>query len=1101
MSKYRFNYDKMKRDFDGGMKMKKGVVLKSLAAATIVYGAIGFFGVPYAIKNIAPQKIAEATKGGMFSVESASFNPFTFHLSLKKMAFKTPQKGDLVALEHFSINIDPSSYLWRGGWVIKDIALIEPKITVRRDTEGNFNFKWLTELGKSDETQKKSEPLKLLVEHFTLQEGSLLYRDQSEGRSYALDTAPIGFSLENIDLRHLSTSKGALRLYATINDGGFIELQGKIDSLSPLLIGGNAAFNSGKLYAPWRYFKDKLPIEVADGEAKCTFHYRFNSDDINATELSRLNADVNRVRIIPKGEEHNLLTMGALHLQGGKVLPMRKVFSAESLKLSSLDMSAERSADGTIDWVHYIEAIKKAFPEDENETKIPWKVALDRVDLDGVGVTWNDKAPLEPYRLRLENLSLHSTALSSEETAPLNFALSSGALSVVRQHDGGQIAVLNRIGIDGISVERALKTARVSNITIENPSVALKRLKDGTLDLSRFVYAPPPHESKPSSETPWQYALDSATLSEGNVRFVDEVPSKKVALNLDRLTINVRNFSSDPKIANHIVASTRINGKSTLNVDADLVRETVHSKGRFDLKALDVSTFDPYLEPSTYAAIHRGSLSVAGNYDYTPRKAVVNGKVALSDWVVDDSRDETVLSGWESIGATPFTYAYPDNRLKINQLAVDGFYINALIDAKKELNFSLLGKHAATEGNTTRSRASNPFGIDIVKLLIRNSSATFSDLSLPLPFKTYIHDLEGSVLGISTTKDVTTFVKLRGGVDKYGLAKIDGQLNTKAPKQYTDMKVAFENLELKEYTPYSLQFLGYKIADGRLFLDLGYKINGGKLNGDNKILIKKIELGAEKEGGSPWPMRLVVALLEDSDGIIDINLPIEGDVNKPDFKYGKVVWQVIKNLFTKAVTSPFRLLGSMMGLESDTLSSIDFEGGSAVLLPPQKEKLDQISTMLIKRPKLLLEVYGASDSVSDVRALKAEKLVLAAIKRDKESKIDSVQAVSLDLLESMAKELLERGEIKALKSKLQEEHKEESAFVRYYSAELIERLIAIQSITPEEIQALSTRRSEQIYQYLAKTPGLEKRVVAKQNESVKATKEGEIPVRLNVIVP
>lgn len=190
-----------------------------------------------------------------------------------------------------------------------------------------------------------------------------------------------------------------------------------------------------------------------------------------------------------------------------------------------------------------------------------------------------------------------------------------------------------------------------------------------------------------------------------------------------------------------------------------------------------------------------------------------------------------------------------------------------------------------------------------------------------------------------------------------------------------------------------------------------------------------------------------------------------------------------------------------MGIESDKLSTVDFESGSAVLLPPQKEKLDQISTMLIKRPKLLLEVYGASDSVSDGHALKSEKLVLEAIKRDKESKIDSVQAVSLDLLESMAKESLERGEIKALKSKLQEEHKEESAFVRYYSAELIKRLIAIQTITPEEIQTLSTRRSEQIYQYLTKAPGLEKRVVVKQNESVKTTKEGEIPVRLNVVVP
>jgi uncharacterized protein involved in outer membrane biogenesis/outer membrane protein OmpA-like peptidoglycan-associated protein len=1100
MSKYRFNYDKIKRDFDKGMKMKKMLVLKSFAAATVVYGVIGFFGIPYAIKNIVPQKIAESTNGGLFSVESASFNPFTFNLSLKKMAFKTPERGDLIALEHFSINVDPLSYLWKGALVIGDITLEVPKITIRRDKEGTFNFKWLTELGNKDEPQVKSEPPKLLIEHFRLEDGGLSYTDKSEGKSYALDSGPIGFSLDNIDLCHLSVSKGLLRFYATVNDGGFIELRGKIDALSPLKIGGHIAVDSGKLYVPWRYFKEKMPIEVADGVMKVGFDYRFNSDDINGTELSHVSADVNKLRIIPKWEEHNLLTMGALHLQEGKVLPMRKVFSAESLKLSSIDLSAERSKEGVIDWVHYIEAIQKAFPEDENETKVPWKVALDRFDLEGLGVTWNDKAPLEPYRMRLDNLSLHASAVNSDESAPLNLSLTSGALSVLRQKDGGQIAALDGIGVDGIRVDRTEKMAHVSSITLKNPSVTLKRLKKGTLDVSRLVYAPVAKAEKSSSEAPWNYVLDSTSLLDGKVRFMDEVPSKNVALNLEQLNANVRNYSSDPKTASHITVSTHINGKSTLNVDADLVREKLHSNGRFDLKGLDLVTFDPYLESSTYASIHRGSLSLAGNYDYTLSKADVKGKIALSDWVIDDSRDGTVLSGWDSIGVTPFAYAYPDNRLKINELSVDGFYINALIDAKKVVNFSTLGKHVSTEGNTTRA-SGNPFGIDIVKFLLNDSSATFSDLSLPLPFKTYIHDLKGSVLGISTTKDVTTFVKLRGGVDRYGLAKIDGQLNTKAPKQYTDITVAFDNLELQEYTPYSLQFLGYKIVGGRLFLDLGYKINNGKLDAQNNVLIKQIELGEEQAGGSPWPMRLVVALLEDSEGVIDIDLPIQGDVNSPDFKYGKVVWQVIKNLFTKAVTSPFRLLGSIMGIENDTLSSIEFESGSAALLPPQKEKLDKIVEMFAKRPKLILEVYGASDPASDAHALKGQKLLLAAIKRNQELKIDSPQAMSLDLLELMAKESLERGEIKALKSKLEEQYKEESAFVRYYSAELIERLIAVQRVTPEEVQALSMQRSEQIRHYLSKNPGFEKRVVIKENESVHTNKKGEIPVRLGVVVP
>jgi hypothetical protein len=518
------------------------------------------------------------------------------------------------------------------------------------------------------------------------------------------------------------------------------------------------------------------------------------------------------------------------------------------------------------------------------------------------------------------------------------------------------------------------------------------------------------------------------------------------------------------------------------------------------LKGIDVSIFDPYLEPASYASLRRGTLGVAGNYDFTPAKTTVKGKVALSDWVVNDTRDDSVLLGWQNIGATPFVYAYPDNRLKISQLAIDGFYTNALVDSKKVLNYSTLSKKSASDANTTKS-AGNPFGLDIVKLVLRDSSANFSDMSLPLPFKTYIHDLEGSVLGISTTKDVTTFVKLRGGVDQYGLAKIDGQLNTAAPKKYTDIKVAFDNLDLKSYTPYSLEFLGYKIDGGKLFLNLGYKIDQGQMNGDNKVVIKQIELGAEKEGGSPWPMRLVVALLEDSEGVIDVSLPVEGDVNKPDFKYGSVVWQVIKNLFTKAVTSPFRLLSSMMGIENDKLSSIDFEGGSSVLQPPQIEKLDQIAAMLAKHPKLSMNIYGGWDAVSDTHALKAKKLVQAALKRNKGLKIDTPQAMSLDLLEDMADDSLDTKELKTIKNTLKEKYPEEAAFVRHYSEVLVEKLIAIQPLTLQETQVLAHQRSEGIRTYLMKNAGLEKRLIIKGEEAIKTSESGEIPVRLEIVVP
>lgn len=1078
--------------------MNKGLIFKSLAAVVSTYAIAGFFGVPYFLKNVAPAYVLEATKGGQFAVESAFFNPFTFHLTLNKLSFKTPQNSDFIALKQFSINVDPLAYLWKGAWVIGDIALSKPKMTLKRDEAGDFNFKWLTELG-GDEEEKPSESLGLIIKHFALKNGTIHYRDFTQRDPYILDMGPIGFNLDNIDLRDLSTSDGKMRLYATINEGGFVDLSGKIDSLSPLIVGGSVAFDSGKLYTPWRYFKEKFPVEVADGSAAFGFDYHFDGNDVNGTELSKFYFGVDKLRIIPKGEQRNLLSLSSLRLRDGSILPMKKSFKASSLNLSGITLAAERSKEGKIDWLNYVEAIQNAFPKDENESESePWSVALGSVAVENVGVEWTDNAPREPYQATLSNITLHTGPVSSDEKVLLNLSLATDALRVTRQSDNTLTAGLENLRVDGMEIDRVGKVAEVQKLSLRGPSIVVKRLSDGSVDLSQYVYA---SSSEGAQGTPWGYKIGEIDVGEGSVAFRDEVPQKKVTANFDQIHLNLKGFESNPERKTELFFTSRLNNKSTIELQSDLVRSPLRSKGSIRVKELDISLADPYIEPSTYASLRRGNLSLFADYDYKPAKTEMRGKVALHDWVVNDSRDNTVLLGWDKIGVTPFVYAYPDNRLKINQLAIDGFYTNAHIDPKKILNYSTLTKTAAKESNTTKKAVGNSFGLDIVKLLLRGSSATFSDMSLPLPFKTYIHDLEGSVLGISTTKDVTTFVKLRGGVDQYGLAKIDGSLNTKDPKKFTDVKVAFDNLELKGYTPYSLEFLGYKIDGGKLFLDLGYKIDGGKLNGANRVLIKQIELGGQKEGGSPWPLRFVVALLEDSDGVIDIDLPIEGDVNNPDFKYGKVVWQVIGNLFTKAVTSPFRLLGSMMGIESDKLSSIEFEGGSTTLLPPQVEKLDQTIAILSKRPKLAINVYGGWNEAQDVHALKAKKLVQAALKRNKDLKIDSVQAMSLEILEDMAEDSLDKKELKTLKASLREKYHEEAAYVRHYSAALVEKLIPLQPLNPQELQALGTQRAVMVRNYLVKTAGFEKRVNVKENEVIKESKAEAVPIRLEIVVP
>lgn len=1080
--------------------MKKQFLIYTALAAVSLYAVVGFFGVPYLIKHVAPPKVAAATEGGQLSVEKASFNPFTFRLSLQKLSFKTPKSGDFVAVDFFTINVNPLEYLWKGEVVVQSIQIENPRISLSKDSNGEMNFGWLLE-GEENTTKEPSKPLALLIRDFTLKSGVVEYADVSEGKNYHQSINTIGFHVENVDFRETSHSKGIMRLYATINEGGFVDLRGKIAAMKPFALSGSVAVNSGKLYTPWRYFKEKLPIEVADGTAHFSSKYELSTEDINATKLSNVQMGLHSLRIIPKGEQRKLLDVGSVNISDATIWPMRKVFDASSLKLDGLTLSASRSRSGVIDWLDYIEQINKAFPEDENETKIPWSVSIQDLVLNNMGVAWADNGPKVPYAATLEGISLNSQKVSSNPKKTVNAQLKTGKMGVYRSIDSSVVAGFENLSISQIAIEREAKNALVEKVEIGGLTLSLKRLKDGSIDLKQLLYISNTKE-KISNGSPWSYRVNDVALNKASVGFVDELPERPVAINLDEVHLGVKNLSSNKGEEMNIEAFSRINKKTTLKIISQLRLETLYSKGNFELSHFSLPLIDPYIEPATYAQLHRGDLSLRGTYSYTPLKTSLEGKLALEDWVVEDRRDASVLLGWNRIGVTPFVYAYPDNRLKVNHISVDGLYTNVLIDQNKTLNFSTLSKAKKRDANVSAAASVNPFGIDVIKLSLLNSSATFSDLSLPLPFKTYTHDLGGEVLGISTTKDVTTFVKLRGGVDQYGSTKINGQLNTKAPKEFTDMHIAFENLELKQYTPYSLQFLGYKIADGKLFLDLGYKINQGKLDAQNKIVIKKIELGEEKAGGSPWPMGLVVALLEDSDGVIDVDLPIEGDVNSPDFKYGKVVWQVIGNLLTKAITSPFRLLGAMMGLDSndDSLSKISFEAGEDIILPPMREKLDKLTALLIKRPKLMLKVHGGWANEQDERALRVQKLIQEVMGQHAKEGINSADALSLVFLEATAKKSMDSKELKALRRAMEEKYKQDAEFTYHYTAALIEKLIALQVLAKPELETLASKRSGAVAAYLYKNPALQSRVSVGVNEvGVFDSKEG-VPIRLELSV-
>ena len=175
-------------------------------------------------------------------------------------------------------------------------------------------------------------------------------------------------------------------------------------------------------------------------------------------------------------------------------------------------------------------------------------------------------------------------------------------------------------------------------------------------------------------------------------------------------------------------------------------------------------------------------------------------------------------------------------------------------------------------------------------------------------------------------------------------------------------------------SPYSMKFAGYKIAQGKISLDLQYKVRNHQLEGNNQIVLDNLTLGEriDSPDAIKLPLELALAILKDSNGRIDLGVPVSGNMNDPQFSYGSVVWKAIGNILSKVALSPFRALGSLFGVSGDKLDAVDFDAGSDTVLPPEREKLRQVAKILASKPQLKLSVPGQYNEAADGAALRMQ---------------------------------------------------------------------------------------------------------------------------------
>jgi hypothetical protein len=428
----------------------------------------------------------------------------------------------------------------------------------------------------------------------------------------------------------------------------------------------------------------------------------------------------------------------------------------------------------------------------------------------------------------------------------------------------------------------------------------------------------------------------------------------------------------------------------------------------------------PYVADRLNIALLRADASFKGQVRYastaTGPEVNVQGDASLEDFRANtvvgtpsagsptaDAPDLGVteeLLSWKSLnlpGVTLNLAPGSATRLQVGEVTLSDFFARVIVNATGRLNLQDLVKSeppavpGQASAETPAANASAPVPpstppaaiVNMGPLRLVNGKVLFSDRFIRPNYSANLSELQGTLGAFaSQAKDGAVQLadlEVRGRAEGTASLEVTGKVNPLAQPLALDIQGKVRDLDLPPLTAYSVKYAGYGIERGKLSMDIRYAVQpDGQLTANNKLVLNQLQFGDEVKGApNSLPVKLAVALLADSHGVIDIDLPISGSLNDPQFSFGAVIWKVVTNLIGKALTSPFSLLAHAMGgggVAQEDASAIVFAPGSAVLTPSAMLALDQIAKGLSTRPTLNVTVAGTASLEAERDAYKHERL-------------------------------------------------------------------------------------------------------------------------------
>ncbi|NCC23665.1 MAG: DUF748 domain-containing protein [Deltaproteobacteria bacterium] len=910
--------------------------------------------------------------------------------------FSLSRPGDGPVLSWDSLRIDVAEATPLDGRIdLNAVHLSRPRVVVFRSESGELN--WLRYLEKlmpdpsgptqnpaRDSASETAMPL-VTMTRLDLADGTLEYTDHTVGHPPLKRTlSPLSLQVRGFTTASNQSFGYALSLATSAGES--MALDGSA-VLSPLQADGRLDLKDLRLPDYLPLAGPDLPLALENGSAsvRLAFSTRLDGNSTARIDLESLDLSDIRGNLTEPGIA---LGMDAIGLRNGTV---------------------QSGFNGPTEIALAVADIQNIDIFQDGET--PVRSTLGGLSFNDLNLAMSGRGS----DLNLANATLTEMVLIMEDGMPLAASINGLAASGLRadlEANGTSVGLeglrlaglaikdpssdkapirLDRADLHKALVDLSTRRIEIEAINLHELGIDAVREKNGRIDLVS-LFVPTGHQTEQPAPNPdsngtaaWLVSLKSFLLNECRVALQDRAASDPVTTVAQGLTVKVNDIVSDFSRPATFEASVELSSGGRLSSQGSLTLNPLHTQGQARLEHLEMNPFQGYIPKDILLTIASGRLGAAIQWDLEENRrnaetlsGRVSGGLALEDLSVRSRRNSAELARLLKLDVVDVSLGLAPNTLDIGTVSLLEPWAGLIMNPDGTLNIV----RALNPGpvQEVENKAKDPEGrpeekpfferTTVGRLVVNKGGLDYQDQTVEPAFAMAVKDLEVAVDNVGLAEDRPASLEAMARLDSGAAVTINGRIDPLSTPLFADLTIGLNDLDMSSLSPYTAKFIAYPIDQGQLNWSGNIVTKDNALDSKNDLLIRRMLLGKKVDAPDApnIPIKLGLALLQDLNGDMALNLPISGQLDDPSFSVGSIVFKAIVNLFTKIVAAPFSILGSLIGGGPD-LNVLVFEPGQSALTEEDRTKLDEIAKALTQRPALNLTVTGVADEQADLQAL------------------------------------------------------------------------------------------------------------------------------------